>query len=63
MKDLREKSVLLTGYLELLINEELSSVGSAKPHENGKVLGPTSGLHIMLHFIQLMKLYAYSYVY
>ena len=38
MKDLRKKSVLLTGYLELLLNQYLTSAENDKSHVNGETL-------------------------
>ena len=40
MKELRKKSVLLTGYLELLLNQHLSSGNNHKTHVNETTLIP-----------------------
>ena len=38
MKELRQKSVLLTGYLELLLNQHLTSADNDKSRVNGETL-------------------------
>ena len=47
MKDLRQKSVLLTGYLELLLNQHLTSAENDKSHVHGEELR-SAGLQLCI---------------
>ena len=54
MKELRQKSVLLTGYLELLLNQHLTSAENDKSHVNGGTL-KSPGMYI--HIFNILYMY------
>ena len=47
MKELRKKSVLLTGYLELLLNQHLTLGEKDKSHVNAEISRP-AGLQLYI---------------